>query len=76
VLREGALLAAIGSLIGLAGAYLTGRALRSTLFGVEAFDAQAFIVVALVLLAAAVVACLIPALRASSVDPIDALRSE
>ena len=76
VLREGALLAAIGSLIGLAGAYLTGRALRSTLFGVEAFDAQAFIVVALVLLAAAVIACLVPALRASSVDPIDALRSE
>ena len=76
VLREGAFLAAIGSVVGLIGAYLTGRALQSTLFGVEAFDAQAFIVVVVVLLAAAVVACLVPALRASSVDPIDALRSE
>jgi len=76
VLKEGALLALIGSVIGLAGAYLMGRALRSTLYGVEALDLQAFGIVALVLLLAAVVACLVPALRASSVDPIKALRAE
>jgi len=76
VLKEGALLALIGSVIGLGGAYLTGRALQSTLYGVEALDFQAFGAVALVLLLAAVVACLVPALRASSVDPIKALRAE
>ena len=76
VLREGALLAAIGSVIGLAGAYLTGRALQTTLYGVEALDLQAFLVVAFVLLVAALIASLLPALRASRVDPIEALRSE
>ena len=76
VLREGIVLAAIGSLIGLAGAYLMGRALRSTLYGVEALDLRAFTVVAFVLLASAMLACLVPALRASRVDPIEALRAE
>jgi putative ABC transport system permease protein len=76
VLKEGSLLALIGALIGLAGAYLTGRALQSTLYGVENFDVYAFLVVAVVLLCAAMVASLLPALRASRVDPIEALRSE
>ena len=76
VLREGVLLAAIGTLIGLAGAYLTGRALRSTLYGVDALDPWAFTAVALVLLMSALLACLVPALRASRVDPIEALRAE
>ena len=76
VLKEGSLLALIGALIGLAGAYLTGRALQSTLYGVEALDVYAFLVVAVVLLCAAMIASLLPALRASRVDPIEALRSE
>ena len=46
VLKEGAMLAAIGSAIGLGGAYLVGRTMQSTLFGVEAFDVRAFGVVA------------------------------
>ena len=66
VLKEGSLLASIGALIGLAGAYLTGRALQSTLYGVEALDVYAFLTVAFVLLCAALVASLVPALRASS----------
>jgi len=76
VLKEGVLLAIVGSLLGLGGAYLMGRALRSTLFQVEALDLRAFGAVAFVLMMAALLACLLPALRASRVDPIVALRAE
>ena len=76
VLREGVILAAIGSTVGLAGAYLMGRALQTTLYGVEALDLRAFTAVGVVLLIAALLACLLPALRASRVDPIEALRAE
>src|SRR4029450_9164388 len=48
VLKEGAILAVIGSGIGLGGAYLIGRALQSTLYGVEALDLRAFAAVAFV----------------------------
>jgi len=76
VLKEGAILAVIGSLIGLVGAYVVGRLMQSTLYGVPAFDMVAFGAVALVLLAAALLASLLPAWRASRVDPMYALRSE
>jgi len=76
VLKEGALLAGIGSLIGLGGAYLVGRAMQSTLFGVGAVDFRAFGAVVCLLLVAALLACLLPAWRASRVEPMVALRSE
>ncbi len=76
VLKEGALLAAVGAAIGLGGAYLVGRAMQSTLYGVGAMDARAFGMVAALLLAAALVACLLPAWRASRVEPMTALRDE
>lgn len=76
VLREGIVLAAVGLVIGLAGAYLVGRVMQSTLYGVSAFDVGAFSAVAGVLLATAMVACLVPAWRASRVDPLVALRYE
>ena len=76
VLREGAALAIIGGLIGLIGAYLVRRAMQITLFGVPAVDVRAFAAMFLLLLAAGLVACLIPALRASRVEPLEALRSE
>ena len=76
VLREGLILAVCGSLIGLIGAYLVGRAMHSTLYGVGAFDARAFGVVALLLLLAALWASFVPAWRASRVDPLIALRNE
>ena len=76
VLKEGALLAIGGSVIGLGGAYLVGRAMQSTLYGVEALDVRAFSAVSLLLLMAALLACLFPALRASRVEPLEALRYE
>src|SRR5581483_7686587 len=74
VLREGMTLALCGLGLGFVGAYLVGRALRSTLYGVTAFDVAAFSAVAVVLLAAALLACYFPARRASRVDPMVALR--
>ena len=76
VLREGTILAVCGSAIGLGGAYLVGRAMRSTLYGVHAFDVWAFGAIALVLIGAALLASFFPAWRASRVDPLVALRYE
>lgn len=76
VLKEGAILALTGSVIGLGGAYLVGRAMQSTLYGVGAMDPGAFGAVAFVLLLAALAACLVPAWRASRVEPIVALRCD
>jgi ABC-type antimicrobial peptide transport system permease subunit len=76
VLKEGTTLALIGGLIGLIGAYLVRRAMQITLFGVPAVDVRAFGAMFLLLLVAALVACLIPALRASRVEPLEALRHD
>ena len=76
VLKEGTLLAFLGAAIGLAGAYLVGRAMQSTLFGVGAFDVRAFGAVFALLLIVAWSACLVPAWRASRVEPMEALRDE
>jgi putative ABC transport system permease protein len=76
VLKEGTILAGCGTTIGLAGAYLVGRAMRSTLFGVDALDVRAFGAVSLLLLVAALAACLVPAWRASRVEPLEALREQ
>jgi putative ABC transport system permease protein len=76
VVREGLALASIGLALGLAGAYFVGRGMQSTLFGVGKLDLSVFISVALLLLLAAVLACLVPASRAASVEPMQALRTE
>jgi putative ABC transport system permease protein len=76
VLKEGTVLAVIGGLIGLGGAYLVGRTMQATLYGVPALDVRAFAVVFTLLLISALLACLIPAWRASRIEPLDALRHE
>jgi putative ABC transport system permease protein len=76
VLKEAAALAVIGGLIGLVGAFLVRRAMQITLFGVPAIDVRAFSAMFLLLLISALLACLVPALRASRVEPLEALRDE
>jgi predicted permease len=74
VLGEGVRLSVVGLAFGLAGAWLVGRAMQSMLFGVQAMDMAAFGVVAVLLTGAALLACCVPARRATSVDPVVALR--
>jgi len=76
VMREGTIVAVVGALIGLVGAYLVGRAMQSTLYGVGALDGIAIGGTAALLLVVAWFACLVPALRASRVEPMAALRNE
>ena len=76
VLREVAVLAALGIAIGLPGGYGLGRIVESQLFGLNARDPLTFAVATVALVATAFVAGLIPALRAARVDPMTALRYE
>ena len=76
VLREGILLALGGLLLGLGGAYFVGRLMKSLLYQVNAMDPTAVSAVTALLLLSALLACYIPARRATQVDPIVALRDE
>jgi putative ABC transport system permease protein len=76
VVREGLVLAGIGLALGLIGSYFVGRGMQSTLFGIGKLDFSVFVSVAFLLLLAAVIACFIPARRAASVEPMQALRAE
>ena len=76
VLRDGMTTALVGTLIGSVGAYFVARGMRGIVPGVAPGDPTAFVVVAATLIGAALVACLLPASRAASVDPMTALRQE
>ena len=76
VLISGAKLAAVGCVIGLVGAAAASGLLRSFLFGVSPFDPIVLIVAAIAVLLLAVAASALPALRAASIDPMQALRGE
>lgn len=76
VLRKAMSLVVIGAIVGLAGAYAATRLMSNLLFGVTPTDLATFIAVPLVLLLVALIACFIPARRATKVDPLIALRYE
>jgi len=76
VLRQGLLLAATGSAIGILGALILSRLMATLLYGVRPIDAITFASVAGLLMIIALAACCIPARRAMRVDPMVALRYE
>ena len=76
VVRQAALLVGVGVALGLAGSFVTTRALESLLFGVTTLDLPTLVAVPVLLIAVAVAACYLPAHRATRVEPMDALRYE
>jgi putative ABC transport system permease protein len=76
VLKEGLRMAALGAAIGLAGALAAQRLIRGLLFGVSAADPLTLAAACVFLFAVVLVACWMPASRASRVDPLIALRYE
>jgi predicted permease len=76
VLGQGAKLALAGALIGLGASWALTRWIESLLFNVSAADPATFVIIALSLVVVALLACYIPARRATKVDPMVALRTE
>jgi len=76
VVSHGLKLAAFGVVAGLIASFVLTRAMRSLLYGVSAFDPWTFVAVAGLLMLVALLACYVPARRASKTDPIEALRYE
>ena len=76
VLRDGMALVAVGLAVGVIAALALGRLVSSLLYDVTATDATTYAIIAAALAAVALVAIVIPARRATRVDPMQALRSE
>jgi ABC-type antimicrobial peptide transport system permease subunit len=76
VLRQGVLLAIVGAAIGLIAAVALSRLIASLLYQVSPHDPRIFVLAPLTLMVIALAATLIPALRATRVDPMEALRAE
>ena len=76
VVRQGMLLASLGVVLGLVGAVPVTRLFANLLVGVSSTDPLTFGAIALFLLAVGLLACYVPALRATRVDPMIALRYE
>lgn len=75
VLRQGAKLIAYGSVVGLAGAFLLSQMLASLLYNISTLDPLTFVGVPAVLAACGLLANYLPAVRATKIDPMEALRS-
>jgi putative ABC transport system permease protein len=76
VVKQGMTLTAIGVAIGLIASFALTRLMKTLLFGVSATDAMTFVLIPLLLTVVALAACLIPARRATKVDPLQAIRHE
>jgi putative ABC transport system permease protein len=76
MLRKGLILILIGLAIGVVGALALTRVLRSLLFGVTTTDPVTFVAISLLLMVVGLIACIIPARRATKIDPMSALRYE
>jgi putative ABC transport system permease protein len=76
IVREGMILALVGLALGSGGAVLVGRAMRGMWYQVGTIDAAALSAVSTMLLTSALLACYLPARRATQVDPMQALREE
>ncbi len=76
VLRQGMVLALVGMFLGVTGAVALSGSLRSLLFEISPLDPATYVMAATGLVVAAGMACLMPALRASRVDPVEAMRTE
>jgi len=76
IVKQGSKLVLVGLAIGLVGAFAVTRLVASLLFGVTAKDPFTFAAVAMLLAVVALLACYIPAWRATKVDPMEALRCE
>ena len=76
IVRQGMTMTALGLTIGLCGALVAARALNTMLFGVSWLDRWTYLGAAALLLFVSAIACLIPARRAASIDPMKALRTE
>jgi predicted permease len=74
--KQGLKLVGLGLIIGLAAAFILTRVMATLLFGISATDPLTFISISLILLAVAILASYIPALRATRVDPMIALRAQ
>ena len=76
VVSQGMIISAIGIVSGAVGAFFLAKILESFLFGVKPRDPVAFVAVPLVLIAVALIAVMVPAIRATRIDPVTALRYE